>query len=213
MVENSSILLLSMFLALACFMYLGWRAGKKTSDTSADYMAAGGNMPYWITTATLLATFICGGTVLGGAGIGFSQGMQATIPDPFAACLCLIAGGLIFQGIIRKTGALSAAVPRIVTDRLAVLCQEYVRFGRCFSLLVPVWQRLETLPNTSWLGLFANCNCCRCFRYNLYGFRRNYCCSMDGFCPSVAFSSWCNCSISNYFNKTNKWVDMQQLLN
>lgn len=133
MIENASILLFSMFLALACFMYIGWLAGKKSSSTSADYMAASGNMSYWITTATLLATFICGGTVLGGAGIGYSEGMQATIPDPFAACLCLIAGGFIFQGIIRKTGALSAA--SVYSDR-------YGQIGGLVSGICTIWPML-----------------------------------------------------------------------
>lgn len=109
MVDNPTFLVVVMIAALACFMYLGWRAGKKTSHSSADYMAAEGKMPYWLTTATLLATFICGGTVMGGAGTAYVDGLQATIPDPFAACLCLIGGGLLFQGIIRKTGAISAA--------------------------------------------------------------------------------------------------------
>ncbi len=109
MVDNPTFLIIAMVVALGCFMYLGWRAGKKTSGSSADYMAADGKMPYWLTTATLLATFICGGTVMGGAGTAYVDGLQATIPDPFAACLCLIGSGLLFQGIIRKTGAVSAA--------------------------------------------------------------------------------------------------------
>jgi SSS family transporter len=133
MVENASLLLISMFLALACFMYIGWLAGKKSSSTSADYMAAGGNMSFTITTATLLATFICGGTVLGGAGVAYSQGLQATIPDPFAACLCLIAGGFIFQGIIRKTGALSAA---------SVYADRYGQIGGFVSGLCTIWPML-----------------------------------------------------------------------
>ena len=115
MVQNATFLIIVMIAALACFMYLGWLAGKKTSDKSEDYMAAGGKMPFWLTTATLLATFICGGTVMGGSGTAFVDGMQATIPDPFAACLCLVAGGFLFQHIIRKTGALSAA--SVYSDR------------------------------------------------------------------------------------------------
>ncbi len=109
MVANSTLLIVVMLIALAGFMFLGWLAGKKTSNSSANYMAAEGKMPYWLVTATILATFICGGTVMGGAGVAFTDGLQATIPDPFAACLCLIAGGILFQGIIRKTGAVSAA--------------------------------------------------------------------------------------------------------
>lgn len=133
MVENATLLIIVMIAALACFMFLGWLAGKKTSAKSEDYMAAGGKMPFWLTTATLLATFICGGTVLGGSGVAFTDGMQATIPDPFAACLCLIAGGFVFQGIIRKTGALSAA--SVYSDR-------YGQTGGLVSGLCTIWPML-----------------------------------------------------------------------
>lgn len=119
MVQNATFLLVVMTVALIAFMIQGYVTGKKASNTSAEYMAAGGNMPFLPTCATVLATFICGGTVLGGAGVAFMDGMQATIPDPFAACLCLIAGGFLFQGIIRKTGALSAA--SVYSDRYGQL--------------------------------------------------------------------------------------------
>jgi SSS family transporter len=109
MVQNATMLTIIMVCALGVFLYLGYLAGKKTSDSSSDYMAANGKMPYWLVTATLLATFICGATVMGGAGTAFEYGLFDTIPDPFGAALCLIAGGLVFQGIIRKTGAVSAA--------------------------------------------------------------------------------------------------------
>ena len=63
----------------------------------------------WLVTATILATFICGATIMGGGGVAYSDGLPASIADPFAACLCLIAGGFIFQGQIRRTGAVSPA--------------------------------------------------------------------------------------------------------
>ena len=108
MVENAGLLVGVVIIYLIAVLIIGWIAGKKTSSNTADYMVAGGKMPMWLTTATLLATFICGGTVIGGAGIAYSDGLRASIPDPFGACLCLIVSGFFYLKIIRKTGAKSA---------------------------------------------------------------------------------------------------------
>ena len=109
LVEHAAFLLVVMIAYLLLMLLLGYVAGLKTTDNSDDYMAAEGKMPFWLVTATILATFICGATIMGGGGVAYSDGFPATIADPFAACLCLIAGGFIFQGQIRRTGAVSPA--------------------------------------------------------------------------------------------------------
>lgn len=107
MVENATLLAVVMGVVAVIVMVVSVIAGKSAKNSN-DFMVAGGKMPFFLVTATLLATFVCGGTVMGGAGIAFTDGMQATIPDPFGAALCLIAGGAFFLGVIRKTGAISA---------------------------------------------------------------------------------------------------------
>jgi SSS family transporter len=107
MIANAGLLMGVIIVTLVLIMLIGWWAGKKTSGFR-DFMVAEGKMPFWLTTATLLATFICGGTVMGGAGTAYNDGLQATIPDPFGAALCLIAGGAFYLSLIRKTGAVSA---------------------------------------------------------------------------------------------------------
>ena len=109
LVEHAGFLLVIMIIYLIAMLVLGYIAGLKTSDSSDDYMAAEGKMPIWLVTATILATFICGATIMGGGGVAYEAGIPAAIADPFAACLCLIAGGFIFQGQIRRTGAVSPA--------------------------------------------------------------------------------------------------------
>ena len=109
LVEHAGFLLVVMLIYLALMLLLGYIAGLKTTDNSDDYRAAEGKMPCWLVTATILATFICGATIMGGGGTAYSSGLPSTIADPFAACLCLIAGGFIFQGQIRRTGAVSPA--------------------------------------------------------------------------------------------------------
>ncbi len=119
LVEHAGFLLVIMIAYLCLMLFLGYVAGLKTSDSSDDYMAAEGKMPFWLVTATILATFICGATIMGGGGVAYSDGLPATIADPFAACLCLIAGGFIFQGQIRRTGAVSPAA--VYQNRYGVL--------------------------------------------------------------------------------------------
>ena len=119
LVEHATFLLVIMIIYLLLMLLLGYIAGRKTSDSSDDYMAAEGKMPMWLVTATILATFICGATIMGGGGVAYSDGFPATIADPFAACLCLIAGGFIFQGQIRRTGAVSPAA--VYQNRYGVL--------------------------------------------------------------------------------------------
>ena len=119
LVEHAGFLLVIMILYLCLMLFLGYVAGRKTTDNSDDYMAAEGRMPFWLVTATILATFICGATIMGGGGVAYSDGFPATIADPFAACLCLIAGGFVFQGQIRRTGAVSPAA--VYQNRYGVL--------------------------------------------------------------------------------------------
>ena len=119
LVEHAAFLLVVMIAYLLLMLLLGYVAGLKTTDNSDDYMAAEGKMPFWLVTATILATFICGATIMGGGGVAYSDGFPATIADPFAACLCLIAGGFIFQGQIRRTGAVSPAA--VYQNRYGVL--------------------------------------------------------------------------------------------
>lgn len=119
LVEHAGFLLVIMIIYLILMLVLGYIAGLRTSDSSDDYMAAEGKMPMWLVTATILATFICGATIMGGGGVSYEYGIPASIADPFAACLCLIAGGFIFQGAIRKTGAVSPAA--VYQNRYGVL--------------------------------------------------------------------------------------------
>lgn len=99
---NSGVIVVIFVLCyLALLMIIGWVAGRKTKD-SADYMVAGRKMPLYMTTATLFATYVCGGTVMGGAGAAYSGGFFATIYDPFAAAIALVIAGLLFMKHVRE---------------------------------------------------------------------------------------------------------------
>ncbi len=72
----------------------------KRVKTSDEYLAGGRNLPLWLVTATLFATWWGGGTVLGGSGAAYHGGFHAVIYDPFGAGLTLILSGLFMMKIV-----------------------------------------------------------------------------------------------------------------
>lgn len=57
---------------LAIMLYIGIRASKK-SDTTEGFIVAGRKMPLWIGSATIVATWFGGGTMMGAAGASYKQ--------------------------------------------------------------------------------------------------------------------------------------------
>lgn len=65
--------------------------------TSNDYVLAGRSLPFYMTLATVFATWFGSETILG-AGETFAQeGFRGVIEDPFGAALCLIIAGIFFN--------------------------------------------------------------------------------------------------------------------
>jgi len=95
-------------------LIIGYYAARKIKSAE-DFIVAGRRMPLWLVTATLFATWFGGGTVLGGAGTAYVEGIWNTedawgvIPDPFGAGLCLILAGLFFMHKLRKLKLLTLA--------------------------------------------------------------------------------------------------------
>jgi len=87
-------------------LYIGIRASKK-SDTTENFIVAGRGMPIWIGSATLIATWFGGSTMMGAAGASYEGGFYGVIADPFGAALCLFLVGLFFARIFRRLGLLT----------------------------------------------------------------------------------------------------------
>ncbi|SVE10542.1 uncharacterized protein METZ01_LOCUS463396, partial [marine metagenome] len=74
----------------------------KKIKNKTDFFVAGRNLPLWLCTATLTATWFGGGTVLGAAGAAYNRGVIGVIADPLGAALCLLLAGLFYVRTIRK---------------------------------------------------------------------------------------------------------------
>lgn len=86
---------------LAVMFYIGIRASKKSHSTE-DFIVAGRKMPIWIGSATIIATWFGGGTMMGAAGASYEQGFLGVIADPFGGALCLFIVGFFFARIFRR---------------------------------------------------------------------------------------------------------------
>lgn len=76
---------------------------------SDDYLAGGRSMPFWLVTATLFATWWCGGVVLGASGAAYYDGFMGAIYDPYGAGLTLILAGAFTMKIVHDAKVNSLA--------------------------------------------------------------------------------------------------------
>lgn len=93
------------FTGVAVYMVLmiviGALAARK-SQSADDFMVSGRRLPFWICTATLIATWFGGGPMVGVAGQSYREGMLGVIADPFGSTLVLVIMGLFFARIMRR---------------------------------------------------------------------------------------------------------------
>ncbi len=98
--ENTiSLIIIGLFLVF--IIIVGVIASKKTKEADS-YIVANRNSNYFLIVGTLFATFWGGGTVLGGSGAAFNDGIMGVIEDPFAAGLALILVGVFFVKTLRR---------------------------------------------------------------------------------------------------------------
>lgn len=94
------------FIGVACYLVImlviGIYASKRAGASSSSFIVAGRNMPIWLCSTTIVATWFGGGTMLGGAGASYEGGLLGVIADPFGGALCLFLVGFFFVRIFRR---------------------------------------------------------------------------------------------------------------
>jgi SSS family solute:Na+ symporter len=86
---------------LVTMLIIGVLASKR-ANTTAGFMVAGRRMPMWICSATIVATWFGGGTMMGAAGAAYEDGLIGVIADPFGGALALFVVGFFFVRIFRR---------------------------------------------------------------------------------------------------------------
>ncbi len=98
---TQTIIFIGVGIYIALMMVVGAYAGKKT-HTATEFIVAGRNMPMFLCTATIIATWFGGGTMMGVSGAAYDDGLLGVIADPFGATLALFLIGLFFARIVRR---------------------------------------------------------------------------------------------------------------
>ena len=99
--SNESIIFIGVGIYLLMMLVIGALASKR-ANTAANFMVAGRRMPIWILSATIIATWFGGGTMMGAAGASYERGLLGVIADPFGGALCLFIVGFFFVRIFRR---------------------------------------------------------------------------------------------------------------
>lgn len=92
---------MEIFLPLFIFLYLGLNVGigwwaSRWIKTSSDFAVAGRNLPLFLASSAMFATWFGSETMLGASSVFAEQGVIGIIEEPFGAALCLFLVGAFF---------------------------------------------------------------------------------------------------------------------
>lgn len=99
--STENIIFIGVGIYLAMMLVIGVLASKKATS-AANFIVAGRRMPVWICSATLVATWFGGGTMMGAAGASYERGLIGVIADPFGGALALFVVGFFFVRLFRR---------------------------------------------------------------------------------------------------------------
>lgn len=99
--STEKIIFIGVGLYLAGMLIIGIYASRQSGST-ANFIVAGRRLPIWIGSATIVATWFGGGTMMGGAGASYQHGLLGVIADPFGGALCLFIVGFFFARLFRR---------------------------------------------------------------------------------------------------------------
>lgn len=99
--STEMIILIGVVVYLVLMLVIGLAVARRTGSQD-DFLVAGRRLPVWILTATIMATWFGGGTMLGSAGMGYKGGFLAAIADPFGACVVMFLMGFFFVRTFRR---------------------------------------------------------------------------------------------------------------
>lgn len=94
--------LLSIAALYASFVAIGWLASRRAGTSTADFMVAGRAMPLWLATATMTATWVDGGYLLGTAEGTYRSSLASGLQGGVCFGISLIIGGLFFARRMRE---------------------------------------------------------------------------------------------------------------
>jgi SSS family transporter len=99
--STGTIIFIGVAIYLVVMLTIGIYAAKR-AGSATDFIVAGRNIPVWILSATLVATWFGGGTMMGAAGASYEHGLIGVIADPFGGALVFFIVGFFFVRLFRR---------------------------------------------------------------------------------------------------------------
>lgn len=100
------LLAISVIVYLSITIYVGYRASRKVHN-AADFAVAGRNLPFFMSSAALFATWFGSETILGASREFIEHGLIGVIEEPIGAALCLILVGAFYARKIYRSNHLT----------------------------------------------------------------------------------------------------------
>ncbi len=97
-----TMILIGVGLYLLVMVGVGFYASRDAHSLS-DFVVAGRNLPLWLCSVTVFATWFGSGTMMGVATSAYDGDMLLMVGEPFGSGLALLLSGLFFARILRRT--------------------------------------------------------------------------------------------------------------
>jgi len=128
--STGTIIFIGVGMYIVVMLAVGIYASKRT-HTVTEFIVAGRGLPIWICSATVLATWFGGGTMMGTSGSAYQYGMLGVIADPLGAALCLFLIGFFFARLFRRLRILTVA--DFMAQRYGQTAAMAITFATLFS--------------------------------------------------------------------------------
>ncbi len=99
--NTETIIFTGVAIYLMAMLGIGIYASRRVGSAD-NFIVAGRRMPIWICSATIVATWFGGGTMMGASGAAYEGGLLGVIADPFGGALGLFLVGFFFVRIFRR---------------------------------------------------------------------------------------------------------------
>jgi SSS family solute:Na+ symporter len=158
--STETIIFIGVAIYIVVMMVVGIYAAKRNA-TAADFIVAGRRMPMFLCTATLIATWFGGSSMMGVSGAAYDGGLLGVIADPFGAALVLLIIGMFFARFYRRLRLMTFL--ELVEQRFGKVAATIATFTHLVSnigwvggMLVVFGLLFESLTGTPMhVGIFA----------------------------------------------------------
>jgi SSS family solute:Na+ symporter len=159
-VTTETIIFIGVGIYVVLMLAVGIYAAKK-NETAADFIVAGRQMPMFLCTATIIATWFGGGTMMGASGSAYDEGLLGVIADPFGSALVLLLIGMFFARFYRRLRLMTFI--ELIEQRfgktaasIATFAHVVAGIGWVAGMLVTFGLLFESLTGTPiYVGIFA----------------------------------------------------------